>query len=238
MEWSLIVKCFITMFIEVIWHINKFVVHKQTRQGGDNWKLLLTTSTSNNHDLIEILYRTRQNMTLKHCIQLDFVTSVKLHFLFGSVPVWLMAFNAISTMFQLYHGSQFYWSRKLEYPKKSITLLQVTDKLYHIMLYWAHLAWGEFKLTMLVVIGTGCIGSYKSNYHMLTTTIAPVRVWNPNIQKRHKQLCSQDIFSIIWKQLNWKHLIYVSLRQQPTTNKKNIELLEIFVLLTLCWNNL
>jgi hypothetical protein len=29
-----------------------------------------------------------------------------------------------------------------------------------------------FVLTNLVVIGTDCIGSYKSNYHMITTTMA------------------------------------------------------------------
>jgi len=31
-----------------------------------------------------------------------------------------------------------------------------------------------FKLTMLVVIGTDCIVSYKSNYHMITTMTAPL----------------------------------------------------------------
>ena len=45
-----------------------------------------------------------------------------------------------------------------------------TDKLYHIIWY---LAWAGFELTTLVVIGsdyTDCIGSYKSNYHTITTT--------------------------------------------------------------------
>ena len=31
----------------------------------------------------------------------------------------------------------------------------------------------KFELTTLVVIGTDCIGIYKSNYHMITTTMAP-----------------------------------------------------------------
>jgi hypothetical protein len=39
----------------------------------------------------------------------------------------------------------------------------------HIMLYGVHLAWSGFELAMLVMIGTDCIDSYKSNYHTITT---------------------------------------------------------------------
>ena len=38
------------------------------------------------------------------------------------------------------------------------------------MLLRVHFAWAGFELTMLVVIGTDCIGSYKYNYHAITTT--------------------------------------------------------------------
>jgi len=41
------------------------------------------------------------------------------------------------------------------------------------MLYRVHLVWMGFELTTLVVIDTDFIGSYKSNYHTITTMTTP-----------------------------------------------------------------
>jgi hypothetical protein len=62
----------------------------------------------------------------------------------------------------------FTWWRKPEYPKKTTDLPQFIDILYHIKLYRVHLARVGLELT-LVVLGTDCIGSYKSNYHTIIT---------------------------------------------------------------------
>jgi hypothetical protein len=83
-----------------------------------------------------------------------------------SLMVWFdfMVFNATFN-----NISVISWRSAL-LVEETTDLMQVTDKLYHIMLNTSPCV--GFVLTTLVVIGTDCIGSCKSKCHTIMTTTA------------------------------------------------------------------
>ena len=57
--------------------------------------------------------------------------------------------------------------------------------------------WVGFELTTLMVIGTDCMGSCKSNYNAITTTAAP----NNTMTKR--KMTNNDILNTTQKTIDW-----------------------------------
>jgi hypothetical protein len=61
---------------------------------------------------------------------------------------------------------------KIRVPRENHRPAEVTDKLYHIMLYTS--PWAGVEPTTPVGIGTYYIGSCKSNYHTITAKTGPI----------------------------------------------------------------
>ena len=131
------------------------------------WILMLITHW-NNSQPIEMLLHSRHILNLS----LSTLTSCE-EGVDGAKRRFWQYFSYIVPVSFIGGGNRNAW-RKPQTCSKSL-------KTYHIMLYWVrltwaywvHLAWAGFELTMLMVIGTDCIGSCKSNYHMIAATMAP-----------------------------------------------------------------
>jgi len=87
----------------------------------------------------------------------------------AEIGLGLWCSTLFSIIFQLYGAGKFYWWRKHEYTEKTNNLPQVTDNLITLCCIEYSSAWARFERITVVVIGTDCKCSCKSNYHTIMT---------------------------------------------------------------------